>query len=159
MPLIKKIKNKLGQIIYPETLTKAVYDENGNRLDNILSQSNLVNYKRVLLWENPNPNNDTFASQTINLLDDISNYECYEILYKIMGTQSSIEISTGLINVGKQTIFETFYGWAYRRAVTGMTGNTMSIGDCSYYKDYGSTTSEIYNNYLVPLQVYGYKEV
>ncbi len=34
---IKTLKDILGNIIYPKTLTKAIYDENNNRLDNTLS--------------------------------------------------------------------------------------------------------------------------
>ena len=109
------------------------------------------------MWENPNSNNNVFASQTINLLDDISNYDCYEVLYSIAGAQTTVEMSTGLINVGEQTIIETFYGWAYRRAINAISGQSMTIGDCSYYKSYGSTTTETYNNYLIPLKVFGYK--
>lgn len=45
MGLIKQLKDKLGNLIYPQTLTKAVYDESGNRLDNTLAtlNTNLTN--------------------------------------------------------------------------------------------------------------------
>lgn len=33
MAIIKTIKTLLGKTLYPKTLTKAVYDEEGNRLD------------------------------------------------------------------------------------------------------------------------------
>lgn len=34
---IKKLKDENGNVIIPETLTKATFDEKGNRLDNILN--------------------------------------------------------------------------------------------------------------------------
>lgn len=39
MAIIDSIKDKLGNIIYPKTLTKAIYEEGTNkRLDNILNE-------------------------------------------------------------------------------------------------------------------------
>lgn len=34
---IKNIIDKNGDIVYPRTKVKAIFDENGNRLDNILN--------------------------------------------------------------------------------------------------------------------------
>ena len=43
MAVIKQLKNFFtGMIIYPKTLTKAVYDENGERLDKILRDTMLA---------------------------------------------------------------------------------------------------------------------
>ena len=36
--IIKTLKDKLSNTIYPQTLTRAVYDDNNNRLDQILAQ-------------------------------------------------------------------------------------------------------------------------
>ena len=36
--VIDNLKDKSGTIVYPRTLTKATYDDSGNRLDNILSE-------------------------------------------------------------------------------------------------------------------------
>lgn len=38
---IEYLNNKQGDIILPKTVTKAVYDENGNRLDRVLGQPNM----------------------------------------------------------------------------------------------------------------------
>ena len=38
MALIKTLKNKLGEILYPRTLTSAVYAEDGTRLDAKLNE-------------------------------------------------------------------------------------------------------------------------
>lgn len=45
MFVIDTLKNKLGDIIYPKTRTDAVYDADGNRLDNIMTdiQTDIVN--------------------------------------------------------------------------------------------------------------------
>lgn len=37
MAIIKRLKDTLGNIIYPQTVTKAVYDENNNALDDLLN--------------------------------------------------------------------------------------------------------------------------
>ena len=43
MAIIRQLKNFFTkQVIYPKTLTKAVYDENGERLDNILRDTMLA---------------------------------------------------------------------------------------------------------------------
>lgn len=42
MALIKQLKSFLNKTsIYPKTVTKAVYDDNGNRLDNVLNNNKL----------------------------------------------------------------------------------------------------------------------
>ena len=40
MAIIKTLKTFLGQKMYPKTVTKAIYDENGNRLDVTLEALN-----------------------------------------------------------------------------------------------------------------------
>ena len=43
MGVIRQLKNFFtGKVIYPKTLTKAVYDENGERLDKILRDTMLA---------------------------------------------------------------------------------------------------------------------
>ena len=42
---IQLLKNKVNDIIYPQTLVKAVFDDDGNRLDTIvLTKTNTVSY-------------------------------------------------------------------------------------------------------------------
>lgn len=110
MPLIKKIKNKLGTIIYPETLTKAIYDEDGNRLDNILSQSNfdkssgvLVNQANAYYYREGNKV-IIFGKILMNAqsLDFTLPYKPSQYLYfPTVGCDSSDNPTTGYIGRGK----------------------------------------------------------
>lgn len=59
MFVIDTLKNKLGDILYPKTRTDAVYDADGNRLDNIITdiQADIVN----------NPTEHTYSTlNTVN---------------------------------------------------------------------------------------------
>ena len=38
MAIIRTLKSFLGRKVYPKTVTKAVYDEKGNRLDVVVSE-------------------------------------------------------------------------------------------------------------------------
>lgn len=86
MAIIRTIKSFLGTKIYPKTVTKAIYDENGNRLDNILDSmskewklagSTLGNYDVISLPEGWNEasvivfydNGGWFSSYSFHIID------------------------------------------------------------------------------------------
>lgn len=57
MAIIDFITNKLGEIVYPKTKTKAVFDDNDNRLDNVLGEmkSDLSNFIKIVEVTNSVP--------------------------------------------------------------------------------------------------------
>lgn len=50
MAIIRTMKSFLGRKIYPKTVTKAIYDEDGNRLDVVLSD--MIKTHRVVVFDN-----------------------------------------------------------------------------------------------------------
>lgn len=109
--------------------------------------------KGVLLWTNSSPTS-SFSAQTITLNDTLSNYDCYEILFRQSTTVPRI-FNTGKIPVGSGTIlgFNTGSLW-YLRA----TGDTVSGNTIAFEAGYGSSGSAtVDNTRTIPMYVIGYK--
>lgn len=123
MAIIKTLRNRLKkQIIYPVTKTKAIYDDDGNRLDNILIEitnsttneviTGLVAYKcanTVML----NPTDPILYSELKKAdlsaaLLPITDIKVPAIVYEITSKDPYI----GLVNIstaGKITLFGDLY--------------------------------------------------
>lgn len=65
--IIDKLKDKFGNFVLPITNTKAIYDDDGNRLDNVLARLD----KTVELYDNPTI---TMKDSILNVLSDKENY-------------------------------------------------------------------------------------
>ena len=123
---------------------------NLNTMQNIINQ-NIIDYfksKAKILWQNNSPT-VSFASQTINLNESLSNYDYYEILYT-QSIQSQRIMSTGKIPVGHGTILH----WNadndfFRPTEVSVSGSTIEFEDGKM----GSSTS---NTYTIPYMVIGY---
>ena len=78
MGLIQQIKDSLGNLIYPVTKTKAVYDDDNNRLDNTLDgiNSSLANLNSSLTSTKQDVTalNNSLNDINSNLLRHESNY-------------------------------------------------------------------------------------
>nr|DAW40838.1 MAG TPA: hypothetical protein [Caudoviricetes sp.] len=46
--VIKKLKDANGNIVYPQSLTKAIYDESGNRLDAVLKELSESSHQQTI---------------------------------------------------------------------------------------------------------------
>lgn len=62
---IKNIIDKNGDIVYPQTKVKAIFDDNGNRLDNILKEK--VNVSDVYSKEEVDALASVDTSETFNI--------------------------------------------------------------------------------------------
>ena len=113
--------------------------------------------KPKVLWTNTTPTS-TFASQTITLNDDISNYQYYEIL-SIGGQELPNALySTGRLSTEKsQTRISVLRQYLGFRDVT-INGTSVTIGDYGQMNTYGNATLTTNNTVCLPYKILGYKE-
>ena len=113
--------------------------------------------KETILWTNPSPTS-TFARQTINLSQDINNFDYLKI--KALGsTTNNLEISiyisvddfkkggsTG--SVAGPALYGANTGGTARRAIYYSSSTTILV-------DYAEGGNTQYNNIAIPLQIIG----
>ena len=107
------------------------------------------------LWQNSSPTS-SFASQTITLNDNINNYSYIEIIYRHDATYGRM-LSTGKIPAGMTAMLMLMRHYNYFRLVENATGTTMNVGDCSYFSQYGNTSTTQANSYCIPYRIIAYK--
>lgn len=110
--------------------------------------------KPVVLWANSSPST-AFATQTITLSDDIENYNYYQVIYRIYYNSTGLA-TTGRLLVDKTTLFCNDQ-YNRGRNISQIGGTSLKFGDCYYYATYGNATASTNNNYIIPVQVIGYK--
>lgn len=114
-------------------------------------------YQKTVLWENSSPTSN-FASQTVTLSDNISNYDQIAIISKSeLGNNDLIT-----------TIYDAIVGriGSNNRYIGGVSGNNglargfnfdseteVSFASCAYVNSSG-----IYNNWCIPLKIIGIKK-
>ena len=114
-------------------------------IDDTASEIN-SNFGGKILWTNSSPTS-SFASQTITLTESLSNYDCYEIMFRQRTTTSRM-FNTGKVPVGYGTILST-YANNYRATGTTVSGTTITFESAS-----ASGTAD--NSYAIPVYVIGY---
>ena len=107
-----------------------------------------------VIWTNTSPTS-SFAAQTINLDESLSNYDMYEIIFKLATNMNRV-LSTGQIPVGKGTILNYITkNPKYRFTEEYVSGDSIAFEDCNSLNAIGSSTIE--NTSIVPLYVIAYK--
>ena len=107
-----------------------------------------------VIWTNTSPTS-SFAAQTINLDESLSNYDMYEIIFKLATNMNRV-LSTGQIPVGKGTILNYITrNPKFRFTEEYVSGNSIAFEDCNSLNAIGSSTIE--NTSIVPLYVIAYK--
>lgn len=114
-----------------------------------------LNATPYTLWQNSSPTS-SFASQTITLNDNINNYSYIEIIYRHDATYGRM-LSTGKIPAGMTAMLMLMRHYNYFRLVENATGTTMNVGNCSYFSQYGNTSTTQSNDYCIPYRIIGYK--
>lgn len=113
-----------------------------------------VEEKEKVLWENSNAD-ATFNAQTVNLNDSLSNYNYYEVIFKLVAGYPSGK-STGKVKITTYAYMDYVGGSAsvigFKREITGKTNTTISFGDGTRIN-----TNAIENARCIPIQVIGYK--
>lgn len=155
MAVIKTIKSFLGQKIYPQTVMKAVYDENKNRLDNVLNQG-------VYLDENDEPiSGDIQKVDADKLNGQPPTYyaKSADLTQKLdfldLGSADSAEAIFNVFNSNKsnyklyvwysfQAIVNSNYSlvFAYRYSSSGYIGYLFQGGSL-YYNNFYSNTNHL----------------
>lgn len=120
----------------------------------IYVDSDEIYSKPVVLWENNSPSSN-FASQTITLNDNISNYEYYEIIYQL-ATSGNVAINTGKIPTNLGCYMLSISNYMRRRTTGTPSGTSLQINDCYFNNTYG-TAGTVQNDNLIPYQILGYK--
>lgn len=113
----------------------------------------------VSLW-NTQDSSAQFSAQTISLSDDISNYSYYEITYargNSSSTNRNIKYSTGKITSSSRTRLQISERYNYFRQISIPSGTSLEISDCSYFENYGTETTVVNNDWIIPISVLGYK--
>lgn len=126
-----------------------------------VSYNNLdLDSAQTTLWTNNSPSS-SFGSQSITLSDDLSNYKRIEVIAEIETTDSSYRTTTGMIELGNkyplQAITAGVPMWRSVNTGTVSSGTSLGIGAANWFSSYNSTSVSSSNNYLIPLQVIGYK--
>ena len=142
----------MEKINFQDNVTKANAETMTQFQDNIENAIN--NLKGTILWKNTN-SNLSFAKQTISLLDNIENYDRYEIIYKNW-ISHEYYLTTGLIPVGLNTRFNALSSTITWRNVLSMSGKNFQFDNGTSYTSYNGSTSEANEN-CIPVYVIGYK--
>lgn len=158
--VIKTLKNIFtGHKIYPVTKMKAVFDEDGNRLDHKLEELNsrLDNVSGgTLVWENPSPTS-SFSPQTITL--DLSKYQFIEI-YWTQSSNDTVTMTEKCI-VGRKGVLVVTTTSKTGTPITTLrsfTINTNNIVFADAAIQRGSETTRNWDNsYNIPYKIYGIK--
>lgn len=124
--------------------------------------------KETVLWTNPAPTS-SFASQTVTLSDDISNYTYLKVEYKIQNTSASsifalfdVEEFKVVAQSAPTTGFLGILGactgaWAnasfYKRVLAYQTETSIYFANASTISNVATATSD----YLIPTQIIGIK--
>ena len=108
-----------------------------------------------VLWTNPSPTSN-FAGQSITLSEAIENFSEYEVIYKRQASANTF-ISSGKLPISSRNRIDLANGYLYSRAISVLSGTTLTFGDCTYYATYGSTTTTNDNSTLIPYMVICYK--
>lgn len=155
---------------FPRTKVKAISDDNGIDLNTILEAKSDINHTHMasdigalsmeLLWENASPTSGDFVAQTINL--DLSAYN-YIMIEAMLYISSNVRFNA-ICSVGAAFTFQHFANASSSekmRFVTRMvkpneTGITVETG---YYKDYGASSGNTANSFMIPCKIYGIKGV
>jgi len=124
--------------------------------------SEIVPSKKVL-WTNLTPTS-SFAAQDLTI-EDMTNYDYYEIIYKIW-TGSNYQHSTGLIQNGASAFLSGIeitpssnVGAYQSRKVDYISNTKLHFNDCYVENVYtnANTTISTANNIMVPMQIIGHK--
>lgn len=123
-------------------------------------------YAETVLWENPAPTS-TFASQTITLSDDITNYDQIEFIYAYDTTNQSgiyvdsiiykvsdfisLPYTTNIIN--KFALVNHISG-KYVCRILGYTGNTQITFNTAYWVNVAGSD----NTRCIPIKIIGLKK-
>ena len=145
-----------------ENATLADYENNINKIIDGTTREDSSS-KGKILWENSN-SETTFAAQTVELSDNLENYDSIKKFFRFSITSGGIESSSVeclVLNNKISTILEySFYagGWSGHpliyRAVNGE--NNKVYFDIGYTSGSGSN-NVANNNVIVPCYIIGYK--
>ena len=111
--------------------------------------------KPKVLWTNLDTTSE-FVQQSVSLNESISNYNYYEVIYRL-SIDSSQTYTSGKIPVGFDTrigIPRHFIG--YR--TVNIANASATFSNHNQYTTYGQTTTTVTNGICIPYQVLGYKE-
>lgn len=111
--------------------------------------------KPKVLWTNPSPANN-FASQLITLVDNLSNYKYYEVIYRHHKTLN-IYSSTGKVLSSDFALLMSSRFINATREVTAIGTGTITFGHSTDFLSYGSSTATNNNDRNIPIQILGYK--
>ena len=110
----------------------------------------------TVLWTNPSPTSN-FDGQNIAL--NSSDYDCYEIIYKVYKTEDYY-INSGRTPKGHGKRIMQIAGtnnegpYNYIRDITYNSDTSLTIGACNVYWASSTTTN---NAQMIPVYVIGYK--
>lgn len=107
-----------------------------------------------VLWTNTSPSS-SFSEQTISI--DLSKYSKIYIVYKGKNTDTNFQV-TGLFDIGKKYFINNASFFNFTRPVE-VTQNSVIFNSDYYYKELGNTATTIQNDYNIPYQIIGLKEV
>ena len=116
--------------------------------------------KGNVLWTNTNPTS-SFAPQTITLDVSMSNFDCYEIIYRNVNTEN-VFYNTGKIPKNHSCRLLDFYvsggkfGLGARTRIIDYTDDTHLNAQVGRFAQAGSAGTDD-NNVCIPIYVIGYK--
>lgn len=119
---IKRVVNENGILSYDSLPVGSVIDFEGSEIPEGYEEAE----ESKIVWVNPNPAN-SFEAQIITLNDSLSNYDCYEIIYR-QSTATKRLFNSGKIPVGFGTILNYCASTLrYRPTSETITNTTISF--------------------------------
>lgn len=138
--------NGTPETVMSDTSTNAVANSTvKNYVDSNINTLNNKIHNGTILWTNTNPTGE-FSAQNITL--NSTNYDVYEIYYKVTASSNDVRCSKSIKGFGTQMIMSTDQN-PIRRFAQYVNANTLSITSAT-----GSYSS---NSTIVPIYVVGYK--
>ena len=111
--------------------------------------------KPTVLWQNSLPTN-AFASGSITLNDNLSNYSYYEVLAKTFATENNIITSGRIPTTFSGEISRLVKQLSRYRAFTN-NNSSLTFSDAEGINTNATGSTTVNNSWLVPYQVIGYK--
>lgn len=126
-----------------------------------VSYNNLdLDSAQTTLWTNNSPSS-SFGNQSITLSDDLSNYKRIEVIATITTSDMTYRTTTGMIQLGGKYPLQAMTAgvpmWRSVNTEAVSSGTSLGFGSANWFSSYNSTSVSSSNNYLIPLQVIGYK--
>jgi hypothetical protein len=156
------LKNADNETLYPTTKADNVYNDDGTTVSESLTT--LESLRPKILWTNDDPTSD-FAAQTLTI-DNLSNYNKIEILYKYAKTDTLLyqmscykDFPTRILYVDIGYADSSGDSIEVNTRTISWESDYVEFGEenCRFWKNNTVKYNQTRNQNLIPIKIIGYK--